>query len=199
MRKRISVGLAALAVGVTSLGGCAGRVVRTTSPKDIVAASPTSTPVPFVQAGTRFTVRLHEALSTRTAIPGERFTAEVVQPLVGDDGRVLVPAGALLVGRVAEVQTGPPRLTLALEEIQTAYGPAQIEASVTKADARVYLAGRPSPVTAYPPAPTQQYAFPDYGSPVGRAYPGILVGQADLAPGSPLELVLTRPLAAPSR
>jgi hypothetical protein len=55
--------------------------------------------------GTLVKARLREDLSTLTTRPGTPFTAEVSEPVMRD-GRVIVPAGAVLVGRVTWVRGG---------------------------------------------------------------------------------------------
>lgn len=53
-------------------------------------------------SGTTFAVRLNQELSTRTASPGQTFTATLSEPIVAADGTTLIPAGATLRGRVTE-------------------------------------------------------------------------------------------------
>ena len=55
--------------------------------------------------GTTVKVRMKEDLSTKTTIAGTAFTAELVAPVLRD-GRVLLPAGSTLTGRVTEVHGG---------------------------------------------------------------------------------------------
>lgn len=55
--------------------------------------------------GTLIKVRLREDLSTLTTKPGTKFSADVTEPVMRD-GRVIVPAGSLLDGRVTWVRGG---------------------------------------------------------------------------------------------
>jgi hypothetical protein len=55
--------------------------------------------------GTLVKVKLREELSTLTTRPGTKFTAEVSEPVMRD-GRVIVPVGAVLEGRVTWVRGG---------------------------------------------------------------------------------------------
>ena len=55
--------------------------------------------------GTLLKVRLQEELSTLTTRPGTKFTAEVSDPVLRD-GRVIVPVGAVMTGRVTWVREG---------------------------------------------------------------------------------------------
>ena len=52
-----------------------------------------------IPAGTPITVRLQESLSSRSAVPGERFEAELDEPLVLQD-RVVAPVGTMVTGHV---------------------------------------------------------------------------------------------------
>jgi hypothetical protein len=58
-----------------------------------------SYPVP---AGTTFSVRLDEALSTRSHPAGSTFTSTLTEPILAANGTVLIPAGATVRGRVVE-------------------------------------------------------------------------------------------------
>jgi hypothetical protein len=58
-----------------------------------------------VPDGTLLKARLRERLSTLSTRPGSRFTAEVSEPVMRD-GRVVVPAGSVLEGRVTWVRGG---------------------------------------------------------------------------------------------
>jgi hypothetical protein len=55
--------------------------------------------------GTLVKVRLNEDLSTLTTTPGTKFTAAVTEPVMRD-GRVIVPVGSVLDGRVTWVRGG---------------------------------------------------------------------------------------------
>lgn len=58
-----------------------------------------------LREGTLLRVRLSQGLSTATAEPGTDFSAALVEPVM-KDGRILLPAGALLHGRVTGVHSG---------------------------------------------------------------------------------------------
>jgi hypothetical protein len=58
-----------------------------------------------IPEGTLVRVRLREELSTLTTRPGTKFTAEVSEPVMRD-GRVIVPEGSVLEGRVTWVRGG---------------------------------------------------------------------------------------------
>ena len=58
-----------------------------------------------VREGTLLRARLKERLSTAVTAEGARFTAEVVEPVM-KDGRVVVPVGAVVEGRVTDLHGG---------------------------------------------------------------------------------------------
>jgi hypothetical protein len=58
-----------------------------------------------IPEGTLVKARLREALSTMTTSPGTKFTAEVCEPVMRD-GKVIVPIGSMMEGRVTWVRGG---------------------------------------------------------------------------------------------
>ena len=58
-----------------------------------------------VREGTLLHVKMREALSTLSTAPGSHFSAELTAP-VENRGRVVLPVGAILEGRVTEVHSG---------------------------------------------------------------------------------------------
>ncbi len=58
-----------------------------------------------IPEGTLVKARLREALSTLTTQPGTKFTAEVCEPVMRD-GKVIVPIGSMMEGRVTWVRGG---------------------------------------------------------------------------------------------
>jgi hypothetical protein len=58
-----------------------------------------------VAAGTFFTIRVNQAISTDHSQVGDAFTAQLVKPIVVD-GRIIADRGQTIAGRVAEVQKG---------------------------------------------------------------------------------------------
>lgn len=57
-----------------------------------------------IPAGTSMAVRLNQTLSTETSSVGDAFTATLTEPLVGADGRTIIPSGATVRGRVTAVK-----------------------------------------------------------------------------------------------
>jgi hypothetical protein len=58
-------------------------------------------------AGTRFELAVGDTISSRTANVGDVFTATVFEDVRGADGRVVVPAGSVARGRIADVKAAP--------------------------------------------------------------------------------------------
>ena len=58
-----------------------------------------------IAAGTMLRARLETEIQTATTQPGTPFRAQITEPLM-KDGRVIVPAGSLLEGRVTDVRGG---------------------------------------------------------------------------------------------
>ncbi|HEY6375601.1 MAG TPA: hypothetical protein VIX90_08760 [Edaphobacter sp.] len=58
-----------------------------------------------LREGTLLRVAIKEGISTSSTMPGTKFTAELVEP-VSKNGRVIIPAGAILDGQVTEVRSG---------------------------------------------------------------------------------------------
>jgi hypothetical protein len=83
-----------------------------TSPATKAADDPDAGIVTYVASlpgqvpdGTLLKVKLRETLSTETTKPGSHFSAEVSEPVMRD-GRVVVPVGAVLDGRVTWTRAG---------------------------------------------------------------------------------------------
>jgi hypothetical protein len=57
-------------------------------------------------SGTEISANLEGALSTRTAQPGDHFSALVSQPVRGIDDQIVIPTGARLQGQVTESEEG---------------------------------------------------------------------------------------------
>ena len=81
-----------------------------------------------MSSGTRLAVALKQALSSKTAQPGERFEAVLTSDVVAADGRVAVPAGATVVGTITDVVSGSrkigatPMIGLRFDHLVTADG-----------------------------------------------------------------------------
>ena len=111
------------ALALAALAGCSrqGSPPPSTAPAPIVG-------VARIPAGTMFTVRMVDPLSTDTAAVGQVFTARLRDPLIAPNGYVVAPAGGAVTGTVINVQHGDhPRLALAFETISTNEGMVAID------------------------------------------------------------------------
>jgi hypothetical protein len=54
-----------------------------------------------IPAGTTLAIRINQHISVKTSQAGDRFDGEIVDPVVGDNGRVIVPKGTPVGGVVA--------------------------------------------------------------------------------------------------
>ena len=138
MYRRLDVLSCSLFLLVISLGcGSKPAVDQADSPEnqkapgffDRVAAKPVVIP-----AGTVITVRLGEAVGSKTSSRGDSFSAEVAEP-VEVAGKVVVPSGAPASGHVVEAVPegrfkGGARLRLALDSITANGTKYEIETSV---------------------------------------------------------------------
>lgn len=91
-----------------------------------------------VPAGSVVPVRLDQQLSTSSNEPGDGFTATTTQPLLDETGRVAIPAGALVRGRVlavdgAEADGETSMLLLDFETISAAGRTYELRATVVDA------------------------------------------------------------------
>lgn len=85
-------------VAVALAFGCAARVsVRPERPAN------RSTSAPLVAKGTLLSAQLRQPLSTEHTQFGDRFSAELLDPVVDGQGELVVPAGAIVEGVVGRV------------------------------------------------------------------------------------------------
>ncbi len=86
-------------------------------------------------AGTKMDIAATDTISSRTAKVGDGFTARVVEDVKNAAGRVVIPAGSVVNGKIADVKPAPnPRtpgtLTLSVASITVRGTSYAIEASV---------------------------------------------------------------------
>ena len=80
---------------------------------EVAAATPMNAPIPTpgnpvivpadvrIPAGTTLAIRINQHISVKTSHAGDRFDGEIVDPVVGDNNRVIVPKGTPVGGVVA--------------------------------------------------------------------------------------------------
>jgi hypothetical protein len=93
----------ATAPGATGQPVTAGQVDSSGQP--VMAPAPGAAPIVRpadvnVAAGTNLTIRINEHISVKTSRAGDHFDGEVVDPVAGDDGRVVIPKGTPVSGVV---------------------------------------------------------------------------------------------------
>jgi hypothetical protein len=116
---------------VVALTACAHRPIE--PPVGLVSDSAPPCPIEYaiVPAGATFRVALAQPLLTAYTLPGAPFAAIVVDKLVSREGRVVVPAGMVLRGRIAGVELGPiEAIYLDFDSIQTVLGATDVHATV---------------------------------------------------------------------
>ena len=100
-RTLIVLALAALTVGCS----------RAESAPDVgskeTAAKAAQRPVAFVPSGSTLIFAMDEEISTKSAKSGDAFSAHLVSPYTDAKGAILLPAGAILHGTVAESMESP--------------------------------------------------------------------------------------------
>ena len=134
-------------------------VTRTAPPRPRPSApAPVADPEPArprtvtmsVPAGTNFSVRMNEELSTRNSSEGQTFTATLSEALVAYDGTELVPAGATVRGRVTQVSKSGragQQAQLRIDFTSVSYGGETYSLSATTLDADAHLVTRDSKAT----------------------------------------------------
>lgn len=156
----LAVGLASLALVACSTG--VDHQVASVGPTTPRPVAPSDIRGPYVQAGTIFSMKTDEPLDTFYTPPGTHFTGTVVTPILGADGRVLVPYGSKVRGTVVSVgDPDIPRIRVDLQNIDTVAGTVPLHAAVMHAQ-HYDWAGPPTP------EPYASYIYPydflEYGS-----------------------------------
>jgi hypothetical protein len=93
----------ATAPGATGEPVTAGQVDSSGQP--VAAPAPNEAPIVRpadinIAAGTNLTIRINQHISVKTSHAGDRFTGEVVDPVVGQNDQVVIPKGAPVSGVV---------------------------------------------------------------------------------------------------
>lgn len=115
-----------LAIFGLSILGCHGtsRSNVVSAPAPVAAAAPGD-----VESGTVVVATLLDPMSTLSSRAGDDFTAQLDEPLLSKDGRVVIPAGSVLRGRVVTVDDGTDaQLDLVFDAIDTLTGTVRLEA-----------------------------------------------------------------------
>lgn len=103
--------------GMTSAAAAAPAAAPAQTPPPPVAEKPKPQEPIVIPAGTVITAALTQPLSSKTAKPGDTFTATLSEPIVAH-GKTVIPSGATVAGKVVDAQAkgklkGEARLELA--------------------------------------------------------------------------------------
>jgi len=98
--------------GTAGSGAGAGMSSGSTGERETASLDPDAAIVTSVEEhagelreGTLLRAHIRQSLSTVTTVPGTKFTAELMEAVV-KDGRIVLPVGAVMEGRVTEVHGG---------------------------------------------------------------------------------------------
>ncbi len=100
-----------------------------------VSKRPTVSATRTLDAGRQFTMATSETISSRSANPGDAFSATVVADVQDAAGRVAIPAGSVVSGTITDVKSAPNpnssgTLTLAVNSMSVRGKSYQIDASI---------------------------------------------------------------------
>jgi hypothetical protein len=126
------------ALSVATLVACSpkGQAAETSGSK---AKVPTAPATRTLDAGRQFTMATTQTISSRTAKPGDVFTATVVANVSDAAGRVTIPAGSEVSGTITDVKqasspTSSGTLTLTVNSVTVRGRTYPIEASIDSLD-----------------------------------------------------------------
>ncbi len=163
------------ALAVSLLAASCAKNAPTREP--VTASRPRPTPVERENAmlasirGAELRVRLNQDLGPAASPDRDNFTARVMTPIVGPNGRVLVPVGSLVWGHVVHIDEGSRRVEIAFDRLETRSAVYRLSATVitaqpyavtvrpegTPTGATVVLEGNaPSAIGGGPPAPESE-------------------------------------------
>lgn len=97
---------AASAASGTDASAASGATGAQGSSASQPAPAPAPPPTVEVAAGTALTIRIDQRLSARGSHDGERFTGEVVDPVMDSAGNAVIPKGAPVTGKVVLAKRG---------------------------------------------------------------------------------------------
>ncbi|HYU28215.1 MAG TPA: glycine zipper 2TM domain-containing protein [Gemmatimonadales bacterium] len=106
-----------------------------TNPPPAPPRPPAPPPLARLGVGTKMDIAASDTISSRTAKVGDAFTARVVEDVRNASGRVVIPAGSVVNGKITDVKPSPNpstpgTLTLSVSSITVRGKSYPIEASV---------------------------------------------------------------------
>lgn len=132
----MSMRIAAVAASLL-VAACAGQ--NRAEPHSSVVALTAPTPAQIEKAelasvsGAVLRVRLNQDLGPGISSVNGTFSARLISPVVGSNGRVIVPIGALVHGHVVHVDDASRRVEIAFDRLETRTGSYWMRATVTSA------------------------------------------------------------------
>lgn len=94
----VAAGDQAAASAPTQAGAMTNGQPNTAPAQGNIAVTPANVQIP---AGTNLAIRINQHISVKTSRAGDRFDGEIVDPVVGDNGQLIVPKGTPVGGVVA--------------------------------------------------------------------------------------------------
>jgi hypothetical protein len=98
MRRTSQYRTIALVTFAAVAGACARGAQIQSSAGDVTPTTPVNANT--LPAGTTMTIQLDQTLGTKSSHVGDQFTATTTQPVTAQNGRTVVPTGALVYGHV---------------------------------------------------------------------------------------------------
>jgi hypothetical protein len=95
------------AVSLAALAACQPSSRAADLAKKETAKAPATSTTRTLEAFRQFSIATTATISSRTAKPGDAFTATVVSDVQDAAGRVAIPAGSLVSGTITDVKSAP--------------------------------------------------------------------------------------------
>jgi hypothetical protein len=132
-QKYLNALVAALSIGILATCKPNGQAAEASKSSPSLPAART------LPAGRQFSMATTETISSRTAKPGDPFTATVVADVQDDAGRAVIPAGSVVSGTITDVKsasspTQSGTLTLAVNSVTVNGRSYPIDASIDSLD-----------------------------------------------------------------
>jgi hypothetical protein len=104
-------------VAALALAGCASRQVEVESDGEVITPVMSTNPN-VLASGSTMEVQLNQALSTEGNKVGDTFTANVVSNVTTSSGDIIIPAGAVVSGRISALDDSDHPADQALIQLQ---------------------------------------------------------------------------------
>jgi glycine zipper 2TM protein len=94
----------ATVLSIVALGGCRDKSAQAAEAERAARAAPAARASWTLDAGRQFSVATSSTITSRSAKPGDSFSATVLSDVQDSRGRVAIPVGALVYGTVTDVK-----------------------------------------------------------------------------------------------